>query len=66
MLTMKNSVFWDVTPRGSCKNRRFRGTYCFMHMLQLLVTANVVPNRPILFITPERQFSQQPHGVTPQ
>jgi hypothetical protein len=25
-VTMKNGVFWDVTPRGSCKNRRFRGT----------------------------------------
>jgi hypothetical protein len=24
--TMKNAVFWDVTPRGSCKNRRFGGT----------------------------------------
>jgi hypothetical protein len=23
---MKNDVFWDVTPRGSCKNRRFGGT----------------------------------------
>jgi hypothetical protein len=23
---MKNGVFWDVTPRGSCKNRRFGGT----------------------------------------
>jgi hypothetical protein len=22
----KNAVFWDVTPRGSCKNRRFGGT----------------------------------------
>jgi hypothetical protein len=23
---VKNSVFWDVTPCGSCKNRRFGGT----------------------------------------
>jgi hypothetical protein len=23
---MKNDVFWDVTPRGSCKNRRFGGS----------------------------------------
>jgi hypothetical protein len=23
---LKNAVFWDVTPRGSCKNRRFGGT----------------------------------------
>jgi recombination DNA repair RAD52 pathway protein len=25
-VTMKNGVFWDVTPYGSCKNRRFGGT----------------------------------------
>jgi hypothetical protein len=25
-VTMKNGVFWDVTPCGSCKNRRFGGT----------------------------------------
>jgi cytidine deaminase len=24
---MKNGVFWDVTPCGSCKNRRFGGTW---------------------------------------
>jgi hypothetical protein len=23
---MKNAVFWDVTPCGSCKNRLFGGT----------------------------------------
>jgi hypothetical protein len=26
-VTMKNGVFWVVTPRGSCKNRRFGGTW---------------------------------------
>jgi hypothetical protein len=25
MLNTKNAVFWDVTPRGFCKNRRFGG-----------------------------------------
>jgi hypothetical protein len=25
-VTMKNGVFWDVTPCGPCKNRRFVGT----------------------------------------
>jgi hypothetical protein len=24
-VTMNNGVFWDVTPFGSCKNRRFGG-----------------------------------------
>jgi hypothetical protein len=28
---MKYGVFWDVTPSGSCKNRRFGGTYSFHH-----------------------------------
>jgi hypothetical protein len=25
-VNMKNGVFWDVTPFGSCKNRSFRRT----------------------------------------
>jgi hypothetical protein len=25
-VTMKNGVFWDVMPCGSCKNRCFGGT----------------------------------------
>jgi hypothetical protein len=25
-VTMKNGVFWGVTPCGFCKNRRFEGT----------------------------------------
>jgi hypothetical protein len=25
-LTLKNGVFWDVMPCGSCKNQHFRGT----------------------------------------
>jgi hypothetical protein len=28
---MKNAVFWDVTPRGSCKNQRFGGTWYHLH-----------------------------------
>jgi hypothetical protein len=38
-VTMKNGVFRDVTPCGSCKNRRLR---------RLLVTASIVPSSPIL------------------
>jgi hypothetical protein len=30
-VTMKNDVFWDVTPCGSCKNRHFGGTYLLLH-----------------------------------
>jgi hypothetical protein len=37
---LKNGVFWDVTPCGSCKYRRCVG--------RLLVAACVVPSSPIL------------------
>jgi uncharacterized protein YbcV (DUF1398 family) len=30
-VTMKNGVFWGVTPCGSCKNRRFLGTQRLLH-----------------------------------
>jgi hypothetical protein len=30
-VTMKNAIFWDVTPYGSCKNQHFGGTYCLHH-----------------------------------
>jgi hypothetical protein len=48
-VTMKNGVFWDVTPCGSRKNRRFGGTLIFLRSVsRLLVTASVVPSSPIL------------------
>jgi hypothetical protein len=51
-MTMKNGVFWDVMPCGSCKNRRFGGTSHLHHQGdkngRLLVTANIVPSSPIL------------------
>jgi hypothetical protein len=28
---MKNGVFWVITPCGSCKNRRFEGTWRLLH-----------------------------------
>jgi hypothetical protein len=30
-IDMRNGVFWNVTPCGSCKNRRFGGTYRLHH-----------------------------------
>jgi hypothetical protein len=50
-VTMKNGVFWDATPCGYCKNRRFGRTYRFVFLrsvCRLLVTANLVPSSPIL------------------
>jgi hypothetical protein len=40
---MKNGVFWDVTPCGSCTTVVF-----LRNLLQLLVAASVVPSSPIL------------------
>jgi hypothetical protein len=31
VVTMKNAIFWEVTPCGSCKNRRFGGTQRLHH-----------------------------------
>jgi hypothetical protein len=52
---MKNGVFCDVTPCGSCKNRRFGGTWRLLSHLvllrsvrRLLVAACVVPRSQIL------------------
>jgi hypothetical protein len=39
---MKNDVFWDVAPCGSCKNIRFGLFLRCVH--EMLVTANAVPN----------------------
>jgi hypothetical protein len=30
-VTMKNAVFLDTVPCGSCKNRHIGGTYCNHH-----------------------------------
>jgi hypothetical protein len=40
---LKNGVFWDVTPCGSCKKLP-----SFRSVRQLLTTASVVPSSPIL------------------
>jgi hypothetical protein len=30
-IDLNNGVFWVVAPCGSCKNRRFRGTWRLLH-----------------------------------
>jgi hypothetical protein len=58
-IPLKNFAFWVVTPCGSCKNRRFGGTWRLLHqgilvfllsLRRLLVAACVVPSSPI-FVT---------------
>jgi hypothetical protein len=65
---MKNGVFWDVTPCGSFKNRRFGGTWRLLHlrsMRRLLVAASVVPSSPILVTRrKEAQGSSQTSVLT--
>jgi hypothetical protein len=49
---MKNAVFWDVTPCGSFKTRRFvtNNRRTLRRNTSLLVMANFVPSSPI-FVT---------------
>jgi hypothetical protein len=54
---MKNAIFWDVTPCGSWKNRRFEELFASiiraegiselgatLEVSQSLVTATIIPN----------------------
>jgi hypothetical protein len=50
-VTMKNGVFWVVTPFGSCKNRRFGGAWRLVFLRSIrwvLVAACVVPSSTII------------------
>jgi hypothetical protein len=50
---MKNGVFWDVTPRGSCKNRRFGGAWRLLHQgnkNRLLGTTLAVTGKKFVFL----------------
>jgi hypothetical protein len=43
-VTVKNGVFWDVTPCGSCK----KYLVFLRSVRRLLVTASIVPSSPII------------------
>jgi hypothetical protein len=60
---MKNGAFWDVTPCGSCKNRRFGGTQRLRSVRRLLVTASVVPSSPILVTLMKEALSSSETSV---
>jgi hypothetical protein len=61
IVSLKNGVFWVVTPCGSCKNRRFGGTWRLLHqgdkICELGTTQAAISNR---------RTPQEPHGVTTQ
>jgi hypothetical protein len=74
---MKNGVFWDVTPCGSCKstptprcifNSEFH-TSVLSHLVflcsvrRLLVTASVVPSSPILVTLMKEALSSSETSV---
>jgi hypothetical protein len=56
-VTMKNAVFWEMTPCASCMNRRFGGTY----HLQFEGTKNHRARSNV-----SNRFLLEPHGVTTQ
>jgi hypothetical protein len=56
-MIMNNAVFWDMTPRGCCKNRRSSVTYRIIcRVLQLLIIAKVLssPSLATLMIQAKR------------
>jgi hypothetical protein len=74
---LKYAIFWNVTLCGSCKILYFGGLYYLSHqkllcnMLQLIVTANIVPNSLIFspwscrrYVPLKHWFIQEPHGIT--
>jgi hypothetical protein len=67
---MKNGVFWDVTPCGSCNNRRthFFAAYvgCQLQLVLFLVHRFLSPWWRRRQVPPTRRFLQEPHGVTTQ
>jgi hypothetical protein len=80
-VTMKNAVFWDVTPCRSCVNRRFGGTYRLLQGRKIYEQGTSVscwapahigssqiflPWRWRRYVPPKRLFTQVLHGGTSQ
>jgi hypothetical protein len=78
---MKNAVFWNVTPCGSCKNRRFGGTYLLHYHVENISSqlASIASYCQSCFhlvdslqindegdVPAKRRFLQEAHGVTSQ
>jgi hypothetical protein len=59
---MKNGVFWDVTPCGSCK-KKYQVVF-LRSVRQLLVTTSIVPSSPILVILMEVLSSSETSVLT--
>jgi hypothetical protein len=68
-LIMRNGVFWDVTPCGSCKNNKL----CISSRRASVASYGYVHSSPILVTlmkeaisSSETLFLQEPHDVTSQ
>jgi hypothetical protein len=71
---MRNVVFWDMKPCGTCKNRRFGGMYRLHRQDEKNLRARItVSNKEwcllgcyAVWLLLERWFLQESHGVTSQ
>jgi hypothetical protein len=61
---MKNGVFWDVTPCGSCKSPRFGGTATRRSVRWLLVTADVPSPQKLVTLIMEALISFETSVLT--
>jgi hypothetical protein len=55
-VTMKNAVFWNVMPCGSCKNRCFGGTCHFHHQGELATTLAITSNHPVSILATKIRY----------
>jgi hypothetical protein len=59
---MKNAVFWDVTPCGSRRNRRFGGNHSHDHQdVKNLRARNISSNQQL-----KHTVLKEPHDLTSQ
>jgi hypothetical protein len=68
-VNMNNAISWDVTPYGSCKNRRFRGKYGLHHQVGIigeLGTKSVVTNKECVLrlLVTDNVFPSSPILIT--
>jgi hypothetical protein len=55
---MKNVVFWDFTPCGSCKNRRFGGTYRVHHQGTMMMEVLLFSETSVLTTATRRNIPE--------
>jgi hypothetical protein len=66
IILLKNVAFWDVALCRSCQNWRFGGTSRFNLLGGRNPRARESVSRWRRHVSPERRFSEEPHGATSQ